>query len=265
MRFRRASSVPGATCRVSAIRIASTPGCTDCFVNACLDLVRRRRGARSRSSSAPIDSTNSRPLDRVRRPRTPGRGAEAPRSGPSGSRRTALPPRDAAQEVAVSLGIPHGTARSRLHYALTAMRTRRADRGRHRPRPRSREGSRHDLRTTLRTGTAGSPGRPLHGPDAHYRDRVLQQTARTRQRPAWSFLERWLPMVDVARQPVLAQRLPWRTIGLGLVLIGLLVAMIAALVVGLASAAARTVRARPERARGVRKRRRPLHRRPGDG
>lgn len=70
------------------------------------------------------------------------------------------------------------------------------------------------------------------GPMPTYRDQILQQTARTRQRPAWSFIERWLPMVDIARQPVLAPRLAWRTIGLGLVLIALLVAMIAALVVG---------------------------------
>jgi len=70
------------------------------------------------------------------------------------------------------------------------------------------------------------------GPMPTYRDRLLRQTARTRQRPAWSFLERWLPMVDIARQPVLAPRLAWRTIGLALVLIALLVAMIAAFVVG---------------------------------
>ena len=36
---------------------------------------------------------------------------------------------------------------------------------------------------------------PSHVPD--YFDDLLQQTARTRQRPAWSALERWLPM-DVA-------------------------------------------------------------------
>ncbi len=70
------------------------------------------------------------------------------------------------------------------------------------------------------------------GPMPAYRDHVLQQTARTRQRPAWSFLERWLPMVDIARQPVLAPRLPWRTIGLGFMLLALLVAIVAALVVG---------------------------------
>ena len=39
-------------------------------------------------------------------------------------------------------------------------------------------------------------------------------------------------MVDIARQPILAQRLPWRVIGLGLVLLALLVALIAALAVG---------------------------------
>jgi hypothetical protein len=70
------------------------------------------------------------------------------------------------------------------------------------------------------------------GPMPTYRDYVLHQTARTRQRPAWSIPGRWLPMDDIARQPVLVPRLPWRTIGLGLALLALLVGMIAALVVG---------------------------------
>ena len=65
-----------------------------------------------------------------------------------------------------------------------------------------------------------------------YRDYVLEQTARTRQRPAWSFVGRWLPMVDIARQHVLVPRLAWRAIGLGFVLLALLVALAAALVVG---------------------------------
>jgi hypothetical protein len=65
-----------------------------------------------------------------------------------------------------------------------------------------------------------------------YRDLVLHQTAHVRQRPAWSFLHRWLPMVDIVRQPVLAPRMPWRTIGLGLVLVGVLLAAIAVVVVG---------------------------------
>ena len=70
------------------------------------------------------------------------------------------------------------------------------------------------------------------GPMPTYRDNVLRQTARTRQRPAWTFLERWLPVVDIARQPIIAPRLPWRAIGLGLVLLAVLIAMVAALVVG---------------------------------
>jgi Tol biopolymer transport system component len=65
-----------------------------------------------------------------------------------------------------------------------------------------------------------------------YFDDLLWQTANTSQRPAWSFLERWLPMVDIARQPVLVPRMPRRAIGLGLVLLALLVAMVAALVAG---------------------------------
>ena len=65
-----------------------------------------------------------------------------------------------------------------------------------------------------------------------YRDYVLQQTARTRQRPAWSFLERWLPMVDIARQPVAVPGIPIRMIGLGLALIGLFLALVAVAIVG---------------------------------
>lgn len=65
-----------------------------------------------------------------------------------------------------------------------------------------------------------------------YRDQIVEQTARTRQRPAWSFVERWLPMVDLARQPVSVPRLPWRLIGLGLAVLALLLALVATLVVG---------------------------------
>jgi len=70
------------------------------------------------------------------------------------------------------------------------------------------------------------------GPMPAYRDQVIRQIARTHQRPAWSFLGRWLPMVDIARQPILTPRIPWRSIGLGFALLALLVVMVAALVVG---------------------------------
>jgi Tol biopolymer transport system component len=65
-----------------------------------------------------------------------------------------------------------------------------------------------------------------------YLDDLLWQTANTSQRPAWSFLERWLPMVDIARQPVLAPRMPWRSIGLAFVLLALLIATLTAIAVG---------------------------------
>ena len=39
---------------------------------------------------------------------------------------------------------------------------------------------------------------PRRTPD--YRDDVVRQTARTRQRPAWTFPERWLP-VDLTMTP----------------------------------------------------------------
>jgi hypothetical protein len=65
------------------------------------------------------------------------------------------------------------------------------------------------------------------GPYPDYIDDVLATSATIRQRPAWTFPERWLPMVDVVRQPILAQRLPWRSIALAiLVLLTLLAAAI---------------------------------------
>ena len=42
-----------------------------------------------------------------------------------------------------------------------------------------------------------------------YYDDLFSQTARTSQRSAWTIPERWLPMLDVARQRV-APQVPWR-------------------------------------------------------
>jgi Tol biopolymer transport system component len=56
-----------------------------------------------------------------------------------------------------------------------------------------------------------------------YFDDMLRQTARTRQRPAWSSLERWLPMGVLAR-PALIPALPWRPIGIIVIIALLLVA-----------------------------------------
>jgi Tol biopolymer transport system component len=62
------------------------------------------------------------------------------------------------------------------------------------------------------------------GPYPDYIDDVLATSAGIRQRPGWTFPERWLPMVDLVRQPVLVPRLPWRTIVLAIVVLALLFA-----------------------------------------
>ncbi len=66
----------------------------------------------------------------------------------------------------------------------------------------------------------GSSARPS------YLDDIVARAHRTRQRPAWTLPERWLPM-DVARQPVIAPRLPLRSVGLGLLVLGLILTVIA--------------------------------------
>ncbi len=63
-----------------------------------------------------------------------------------------------------------------------------------------------------------------------YLDEVLTVTRRTRQRPAWMFPGRWIPMVDVVRQPVTVPALPWRAIALLIAL--LLAAALAFAIVG---------------------------------
>ena len=69
---------------------------------------------------------------------------------------------------------------------------------------------------------------PASVPD--YFDDMLRQTGRTRQRPAWASLERWLPMDVVARPKVL--RAPALRPLLVLLLIGLLIAASVALYAG---------------------------------
>jgi Tol biopolymer transport system component len=61
---------------------------------------------------------------------------------------------------------------------------------------------------------------PARVPD--YFDDMLQQTAVTRQRPAWSSLERWIP-VGVIAQSVPLRPFPWRQLAV-LALLGLLIA-----------------------------------------
>src|SRR3954447_16333694 len=63
-----------------------------------------------------------------------------------------------------------------------------------------------------------------------YTDDVLGVTAATRQRPRWTFPERWLPMALIAteRLPVRAP-IPWRAVaGVALLLLALIAAALLA-------------------------------------
>jgi Tol biopolymer transport system component len=66
------------------------------------------------------------------------------------------------------------------------------------------------------------------GPYPDYIDDVLATTAQRRQRPAWMFPERWLPMAVVTRRPVPAPSVPWRTIGALVLILSLIAAALAA-------------------------------------
>jgi hypothetical protein len=55
---------------------------------------------------------------------------------------------------------------------------------------------------------------------------ILGRTARTRQRPAWASIERWLPMELVSQRATIS-RMPWRQIGVLALLAALLAGMIA--------------------------------------
>ena len=57
-----------------------------------------------------------------------------------------------------------------------------------------------------------------------YIDDTLRRTARTRQRPGWTFPERWLPMDTILRAPAGVRQPPWRAIAT-LALLGLLLAI----------------------------------------
>jgi Tol biopolymer transport system component len=63
-----------------------------------------------------------------------------------------------------------------------------------------------------------------------YRDDLVQQIARSRQRPAWTFPGRWLPM-EIVTTRVPTTRVPWRQIGV-LALLALLLAAALAIYAG---------------------------------
>ncbi len=61
------------------------------------------------------------------------------------------------------------------------------------------------------------------GPMPDYRDDIVRQTAHTRQRPAWTILERWIPMTSVTSRLTAAPNVPLRLIVLAALLIVALV------------------------------------------
>jgi Tol biopolymer transport system component len=61
------------------------------------------------------------------------------------------------------------------------------------------------------------------GPAPDYLDDVFGRTGRMRQRPAWSFPERWLPMADITRSRAFPYAPKWRPIAVALVIIALVV------------------------------------------
>jgi Tol biopolymer transport system component len=60
-----------------------------------------------------------------------------------------------------------------------------------------------------------------------YRDEVLQAVAHVRQRPTWTFPERWFPMADITARFAFVPRLPIRTLIVAVLLLALVVATIA--------------------------------------
>ena len=64
-----------------------------------------------------------------------------------------------------------------------------------------------------------------------YIDDVIQRAVSRRQRPAWTFPQKWLPMGVLPRGPAFLPALPWRTVGF-LIILALLMAAILAIGVG---------------------------------
>jgi len=60
-----------------------------------------------------------------------------------------------------------------------------------------------------------------------YLDDILTRTARTRQRPAWTSIERWLPVDITAQRSGLGRPVPWRSLAVFVALAVLVAALVA--------------------------------------
>jgi len=67
------------------------------------------------------------------------------------------------------------------------------------------------------------------GPMPDYFDDIVQRTARTHQRPGWTFPERWVPMATFTARLTPVRQLPWRAmVVLGLLILGIVAAALLA-------------------------------------
>ncbi len=189
------------------------------IVNACLDLARRRRRRPIEVEITPLDAPASSDLS----------GALADRELVDGALRRLDPGHRAVvalhyllgmplADVAASLGIPVGTAKSRLHYALAAMRmTVTAD-----PDPAAQAGPRRAGRMTTEARFERQLPALLEdlylGPSPDYRDEVLAAASSyataTRRGPSQEGGSPWLTSQTRARRRAthaVAQRSAWRS------------------------------------------------------
>ena len=96
-----------------------------------------------------------------------------------------------------------------------------------------------------------------------YFDDILAVTSRTRQRPAWTFPGRWIPMADISRQRAIAPAVPWRALGV-LVTILLVVLLAVATIVGSQRRLPTPFRSGPQWLGPPSRQRRAVRDRPGD-
>ena len=180
-------------------------------VNACLDLARQRRGRVIEVELTPLHDA---PVPDASAQVTDADYVERMLAGIDPAQRAvvvlhyyldlSLP------ETAAALGIPLGTAKSRLNRALDAMRIRVAgdELATATATPGAVRMNRPDTPTSLPLGrSADAPPSTRSAAPARpdYLDDIVAQARRTRQRPAWTFPERWLPMT-IALRPAAVPR-----------------------------------------------------------